>query len=91
METNQMNEKDNNLWHTAKKRAGFKWSLVCYCMVNAFLIGVWFFTDREYFWPIWCMLGWGLGLAIQYFKAYHKTGMFSIEKEYEKLKKESNS
>ncbi len=92
METNQANEKDNQLWHTAKKRAGFKWSLTMYILVNAFLVGVWAFSeDSSYFWPIWCMLGWGLGLMIQYFKAYHKTGFFSIDKEYEKLKKEHNS
>ena len=91
MDTNQLNEKDSKIWHTAKKRAGFKWSLVSYLLVNAFLVGVWALGDRDHFWPMWCMLGWGFGLAVQYFKAYHSTGMFSIDKEYEKLKKESNS
>ncbi len=87
METNQ---KDQILWRTAKKRANFKWSLLSYLLVNAFLVVVWVLGDRTYFWPIWCILGWGLGIAIQYFSAYHKTGVFSAEKEYEKLKKENS-
>ena len=38
-------------------------------------------------WPIFPMLGWGIGLAIQYMKAYHIFGESSLEqKEYEKLK-----
>jgi len=85
METNQNNQKDMNLWHTAKKRAGFKWGLLSYLVINLFFVALWFFGDRGYFWPIWCMLGWGIGLIFQYFKAYHKTGIFSAEKEYEKL------
>jgi hypothetical protein len=88
METNQnstTNQKDMSLWHTAKKRAGFKWSLLSYLVINSFFVALWLLGDKGYFWPIWCMLGWGVGLVFQYFKAYHKTGVFSIEKEYEKL------
>ena len=85
METNQ-NQKDEMLWRTAKKRANFKWSLLSYVLVNAFLIGIWALGDGGFFWPVWCMLGWGIGLTFQYFGAYHKTGMFSADKEYEKLK-----
>jgi hypothetical protein len=91
METNQTDNKDNQLWYQAKKRAGFKWSLLSYLLVNTFLTGVWLFGGQGHFWPAWCMLGWGFGLVMQYFNAYHRTGMFSIEKEYEKLKNESNS
>jgi len=81
-----MSERENVLWHKAKKRVGFKWNLTCYLIVNAFLVAVWYFGDQGYFWPVWCMLGWGIGVIIQYFKAYHSTGIFSTEKEYEKLK-----
>jgi hypothetical protein len=91
MVTNQNNlheQKDMSLWHTAKKRAGFKWSLLTYIVINIFFIILWFLGDSSYFWPIWCMLGWGIGLVFQYFNAYHRSskGVFSVDKEYEKLK-----
>lgn len=90
MDTNQMNQKEEMLWKTAKKRAGFKWSLVSYLLVNTFLVCIWALGEQGEFWPLWCMLGWGLGLAVQYFKAYHTTGMFSVDKEYEKLKNQNH-
>ena len=90
METNQMNENDSILWNKAKKRSEFKWSLVKYLLVNACLVGVWALGDRDNFWPKWVILFWGLGIAIKYFKTYYQTGIFSEEKEYEKLKKEGN-
>ena len=93
METNIPPEmKDQILWKMAKKRAGFKWSFLMYVLVNLMLIGIWYFTSGEenYFWPIWPMLGWGLGVAIQYFEAYHGNQFFSVQNEYEKLKKSTN-
>jgi hypothetical protein len=84
-------QKDELLWQMAKKRASFKWSLASYVFVNAFLMGVWYFSTgiRSYFWPIWPMLGWGIGIAFQYFDAYHGSRIFSAEEEYEKLKKQN--
>jgi eukaryotic-like serine/threonine-protein kinase len=38
--------------------------LVVYLAVNAFLIAIWAITGGGYFWPIWVILGWGLGVAI---------------------------
>ena len=60
----------------------------------AFLWGIWWFTIGKdqgfngYPWPIWPMLGWGLGLAFQYFKAYNGDAEDLAQKEYDKLKKE---
>jgi hypothetical protein len=34
-----------------------------YVVINGFLVGVWFLTGG-YFWPIWVILGWGLGLVL---------------------------
>lgn len=95
METNEFstteitrNQNDDVLWRIAKKRASFKWSLFSYLIVNTFLVGVWYFTtgNNSYFWPIWPILGWGLGVALHYFEAYHGNNVFSVQKEYEKLK-----
>jgi 2TM domain len=87
-------QKDDQLWRMARRRAEFKRSLFSYIIVVSFLWGIWWFTmgrhggfDR-YPWPIWVMLGWGLGLAFQYFKAYNGNKQDLAEQEYERLKKE---
>lgn len=35
-----------------------------YLAVNGLLIVIWFATGAGYFWPMWPMLGWGLGLVL---------------------------
>src|SRR3954447_252378 len=37
--------------------------LTVYLIVNALLIGIWAATGGGYFWPIWPILGWGIGLG----------------------------
>ncbi|MBA4197992.1 MAG: hypothetical protein C0459_10595 [Chitinophaga sp.] len=87
-------EKDERLWRIARKRAAFKKSLYSYIIVNAFLWGIWWFSDGQYHgyysypWPVWVMLGWGLGLAFQYFKAYNGDKEDLANQEYERLKRE---
>jgi class 3 adenylate cyclase len=34
-----------------------------YVVVNVMLIGIWAATGGGYFWPIWPLLGWGIGLG----------------------------
>ena len=48
-------------WAIKRIRAkrGFWVHFGIYLTVNAFLIVVWAFTWRDYFWPVWPMLGWG--------------------------------
>lgn len=80
--------RDNELWQIAKRRAAFKISLFTYVVVNSLLVAIWYFTSgyHTYFWPIWPILGWGLGISTQYFRAYHGADIFSAQKEYEKIK-----
>jgi hypothetical protein len=80
---------DDALMKVAKKRSTFKITFTIYIVINAFLIGLWFFTtgSRSYFWPAWPMLGWGLGIVFQGVDAYMTNGFFSEEKEFEKLKR----
>ena len=42
----------------------FKHHLAVYLLVNVFLIGIWAASGAGYFWPIWPILGWGIGLAV---------------------------
>ena len=85
-------ERDPKLWKVAKKRAGFKSSLIAYFIVNAFLWTFWYLTDRkdhddQWPWPIWTTLGWGVGLLFYFFGAYVYPEINSTEREYEKLKR----
>jgi 2TM domain len=89
------NSNDEKLWQIARKRAAFKKSLFSYFIVNSLLVAIWFVTsfqtgNRIYFWPIWPMLGWGVGLAFQYAAAYHNADVASVEKEFERLKNQQN-
>lgn len=86
-------ERDKQLWRIAKKRAGFKRHLASYIIVNGFLWAVWWFTKghgeddaNDGMWPIWCTLGWGIGLAFSYYSAYHDNRDEDTMREYQKLK-----
>ncbi|CAN5299718.1 hypothetical protein BH11BAC6_BH11BAC6_02590 [soil metagenome] len=87
-------ERDENLWRIAKKRAAFRRHLYTYMIIIGFLWGVWWFTKGQYTgfygfpWPLWAMLGWGIGLAFNYFDAYHGSKDDMAQEEYEKLKRE---
>jgi class 3 adenylate cyclase len=41
----------------------FKTHLTVYLLVNTLLIGIWAASGAGYFWPIWPILGWGIGVA----------------------------
>jgi hypothetical protein len=45
-------------------RRDFGSHLVSYVVVNAFLIGVWAVTGGGYFWPVWVIACWGMGLVL---------------------------
>ncbi|TDH26215.1 2TM domain-containing protein [Segetibacter sp. 3557_3] len=79
---------DARLWQLARRRASFKWNLRSYVILNVLFVIVWYFSSGpgSYYWPIWPMLGWGIGLASHYFSAYHEGRFNTIEKEYDKLK-----
>lgn len=88
-----MENRDEQLWRIAKKRAGFKKHLASYIIVNGFLWALWFFTTRPYDedynmipWPIWSTLGWGVGLAFSYYGAYMDNRDTDTMREYQKLK-----
>lgn len=80
------------LWRKAKKRAGFKVHFSTYLVVNAGLWLLWLATTFPDFgndhlpWPIFPMLGWGIGLATHFIGAYGNLDERGLaEREYEKL------
>lgn len=39
-------------------------------LVNLFLVGIWAAAGFGYFWPVWPILGWGLGVGIHAWVTY---------------------
>ena len=46
-----------------KAKRGFWSHFATYVAVNALLVVIWAVTGAENFWPIWPILGWGIGVA----------------------------
>lgn len=44
-------------------RREFRGHLASFVAVNLLLIAIWALTGAGYFWPIWPILGWGIGIA----------------------------
>ena len=44
-------------------RREFRQHLASYAIVMAGLVMIWVLSGGGYFWPIWPMLGWGIGIA----------------------------
>lgn len=55
-------------------KRGFKTHLVVYVLVNLVLLIIWASvsatTRVHYFWPIWILAGWGIGLALHAWSVY---------------------
>ncbi|UKP00508.1 2TM domain-containing protein [Nostoc sp. UHCC 0870] len=71
--TQEIGEKKRQRFH-AQRRDEFKSHLIAFIGVNGFLIVLNLFTSPSYFWAIFPLLGWGLGLFFSGMKAYKTSG-----------------
>ena len=84
-------DRDPILWEIAEKRASFKNHVGTYIVVIGFLWSIWFFTGGRTYgahsipWPVYPMLGWGIGLAFHFFGAYVYPKSNSTQREYERM------
>jgi len=51
-------------------RRDFGAHLVAYVVVNSFLVLVWAITGAGYFWPVWVMGAWGIGLVLHAWEVF---------------------
>ena len=87
--------KDPHLWQLAQRRATFKSHFSTYLIFSAFFWVQWALTvgaqyNPELPWPVWPMLGWGIGVLFHYMSAYGSLINNSAEREYEKLTKQKS-
>jgi hypothetical protein len=60
----------------------FQAHLLAYILVNALLVVIWAVTSAGFFWPIFPILGWGIGLA------FHAWDVYGKEPNEEKIRRE---
>jgi hypothetical protein len=76
----------------ADQKLAFRSHLFAYVLVNAGLVGINLITSPDYWWFVWPMLGWGLGLLAHGVTVYVDGESMRdrlIEQELEKLRKSS--
>jgi hypothetical protein len=53
-----------------EEKNGFKMDLVAFVVVNAMLVLIWAITGAGYFWPIWVIGLWGVGVVLHGYTVY---------------------
>jgi hypothetical protein len=53
-----------------RKKSEFRSHVAAYFLVNAMLVAVWAMTGADFFWPMFPMLGWGIGLFFHGWDVY---------------------
>jgi uncharacterized ion transporter superfamily protein YfcC len=53
-----------------KKKRDFKTHVLMYVTVNVFLVVIWAIADSGFFWPIFPILGWGIGVIANAWDVY---------------------
>ncbi len=87
--------KDPELWKIAQRRAAFRTHVLIYFIMNILFWTIWYLSLKntpnpptridKIPWPVWPMVGWGIGVFFNYLSAYRNTSSMA-EKEYQKLK-----
>jgi hypothetical protein len=65
-----------------KAKGEFKVHLLAYVLVNAFLVVIWAVSGANFFWPVFPILGWGIGLV------FHAWDVYGNEPSEEKIRRE---
>jgi len=83
--------KDEHIREMAKKRVEFRDHLVVYIVVNIVLIGINMWTVPQFWWFLFPLIFWGIGVFFHWREAYYGGEDMRIEAEYQKLKKQSGA
>jgi hypothetical protein len=68
-------------------KRGLTAHIVAYVSVNLLLVAIWWITDAGFFWPLFPIFGWGIGLAFHVWAVvWPAAGEQQIQAEMEKLR-----
>jgi hypothetical protein len=70
-----------------KKKRDFRTHVLMYVLVNAMLVVIWAVTGGDFFWPIFPILGWGIGVVANAWDVYGRKPITEdeIRREQQKL------
>ncbi len=73
-----------------KKKRDFSTHVVIYVIVNAMLVGIWAVTGAGFFWPVFPILGWGIGVGANAWDVSGRTPTTEavVQRETERLRSE---
>jgi uncharacterized membrane protein len=73
-----------------RKKSEFKMHLLTYALINTFVIAIWAVTGSGFFWPVFPILGWGIGLIFHAWDAYGRTSPTEaqIHREMESMRRD---
>jgi uncharacterized membrane protein len=72
-----------------KKKRDFHSHLLAYVLVNSLLVVIWLVTGAGFFWPVFPIAGWGIGVAFNAWDAYGRPPITEeeIRREQERLRR----
>jgi hypothetical protein len=62
-----------------RKKRDFGMHALIYLLVNGFLVVIWAVTSGDFFWPIFPIAGWGIGLAANAWDVYGRRPISEAE------------
>jgi hypothetical protein len=66
-----------------KKKRDFRSHVFIYLLVNTMLVVIWAVTGADFFWPIFPILGWGIGVAANAWDVYARKPLSEDEIQHE--------
>jgi hypothetical protein len=72
-----------------EKKQEFHAHLLAYVLVNTMLVGIWAVTGAGFFWPVFPLLGWGIGIGFHAWDTYRvgEPSEAQIEREVRRLQR----
>jgi hypothetical protein len=55
-----------------RKKSDLRAHLLAYVLINGFLVGIWAVTGAGFFWPVFPIMGWGIGVAFNVWDVYRR-------------------
>jgi hypothetical protein len=70
-----------------KKKRDFRAHIAAYVLINGFLVAIWAMTGAHFFWPVFPMLGWGIGVFFNAWDVYgHQPTEEDVQREMQRMR-----